>query len=699
MRLSRLSISLASVLATGLLAPAGHAQSGPFPSPDGATEEADRNVVYVYGTRSSYLDDASSSATRTATPLEDIPQSVFIITRDAIDDQAITSLGELARYVPGMTMGQGEGHRDAPVFRGNISTSDLFVDGVRDDLQYLRDLYNVERVDVLLGPSALVYGRGSGGGAINRVSKTAADPVLAVGASIGSFGQARLGADLGAVFSDSIAGRLNAVVEDSESYRDDVELKRLGLAPTLRVDASESTRIDVFGEYFSDERTVDRGVPSESGRPWRGPAETYFGNPDLSDSEIEVATLRGVVSHEFAPGLSFRGVLSYGDYSKFYRNVYPGGPADSVADTVTISSYDSATDRQNLLAQADLVWETALAGMNHTLLFGVEAGRQKSENRRVNTASGVFSLSDRGRNFTPDFSVAPALDNVNDLDLLAVLVQDQVAFSSSLKAVLGLRWDSFDLVFDDRRPGASDFARKDEFVSPRAGLIWEPVSGLSLYGGWSRAFLPQSGEQFNSLNASRAALRPEEFENTELGLRWQPSGNLLVSATVFRLDRTNTTAAGATPGTLLLTGSQRSEGIEFGIQGEVRDGWNVIGALAVQEAEITSTTTAAPAGRKAPLVPEFSASLWNRVNLSSNFDIAFGVVHQGEQYASITNAVVLPAYTRLDAALFYAISDTVDLQLNVENLTGEEYWYTAHNDNNITPGSPVSVRLGLEARF
>jgi catecholate siderophore receptor len=168
---------------------------------------------------------------------------------------------------------------------------------------------------------------------------------------------------------------------------------------------------------------------------------------------------------------------------------------------------------------------------------------------------------------------------------------------------------------------------------------------------------------------------------------------------VFRLDRTNTTAAGATPGTLLLTGSQRSEGIEFGIQGEVRDGWNVIGALAVQEAEITSTTTAAPAGRKAPLVPEFSASLWNRVNLSSNFDIAFGVVHQGEQYASITNAVVLPAYTRLDAALFYAISDTVDLQLNVENLTGEEYWYTAHNDNNITPGSPVSVRLGLEARF
>ncbi len=716
--------SLAGAVATilGLAAPLATASEDAgtpattFPAgPDAATAQVAGNgdssaagherphemdVVYVYGTRDSYREDDSSSVTRTATPLEDIPQSVFVITRDVIDDQAMTGLADLVRFVPGVTMGQGEGHRDAPVFRGNITTSDFFVDGVRDDLQYLRDLYNVSRVDVIKGSSAIVFGRGTGGGAFNRVSKTAnGDSVRGLELSVGSFGHARLAGDVGGAFSDSVSGRLNAVVEESETYRDDVEISRRGLAPTLRLDLSEATQIDLFAEYFSDERTVDRGVPSQDGRPWPGSVKTYFGNPDLSNSDIEVAVLRGVASHRISDDVSFRGVLSYGDYSKFYENVYPGGPVDPVAGTVQISSYNSATDRQNLLAQADLVWEATLGGMSHTILFGIEAGRQESTNRRVNTASATFSLADRGRNFTPDFNVAPAQDNRNDLDLVAVLVQDQIELTGQLQAVVGLRWDSFDLVFDDRRPGSTDFSRKDDFVSPRAGLVWEPVEGVSLYGGWSKAYLPQSGEQFSSLTASSASLKPEEFENSEIGLRWQPGGGLLVSAALYRIDRTNTRAPGAVPGTVVLTGSQRSEGLELAVQGEVREGWNVIGALAVQESEITSTTSAAPAGRKAALVPEFSASLWNRVSLTNRLAVALGVIHQDEQFASISNAVVLPSYTRLDAALFYQLTESLDLQVNIENLTDESYWYTAHNDNNITPGSPTAFRLGVSARF
>lgn len=698
MRQSKLSLSVASAVLVGLLPSLAHAQAGPATAVEAASEDGDRDIVYIQGTRSSYREDETSSVTRTSTPLEDIPQSVFVITRDAIDDQAMTGLAELARYVPGLAMGQGEGHRDAPVFRGNITTSDLFVDGIRDDLQYLRDLYNVERVDVIIGPSALAYGRGAGGGAINRVSKTAGDDLLALGATIGNFGQARVSADMGAALGGSISGRLNAVLEESDSYRDDVSISRRGLAPTLRIAASDATRFDIFAEYFSDERTVDRGVPSQDGRPWQGPGDAFFGNPDLSESDIEVATLRGVLTRELTPELSFRAVVSYGDYSKFYNNVYPGGSVNAATNTVTISSYSSATDRQNLLTQADFVWETSLAGIGHTILFGFEAGRQETQNLRINTASAVFSVDERGRSFTPNFAVAPAIDNSNDLDLFAVLLQDQVELTSDLRALLGLRWDTFDLAFDDRLPGSTDFARRDEFVSPRLGLVWEPLFGLSFYGGWSQAFLPQSGDQFNSLNATRAALEPEEFENAEVGVRWQPSDSLLISATVYRLDRSNTSAPGATPGTVVLTGSQRSEGLELGIQGKVLEGWNLIGALAIQNAEITSATSSAPAGRKAPLAPEFSASLWNRVSLTEQFDVALGVVHQGEQFASISNAVKLPSYTRLDAALFYAVNDTVDLQLNVENLTGEEYWYTAHNDNNITPGSPPGVRVGLTLR-
>jgi len=667
---------------------------------DMADAASEVDVLYVYGTRASYREDDSSSVTRTPTPLEDIPQSVIVITRDVIDDQAMTGLGDLVRYVPGVTMGQGEGHRDAPVFRGNITTSDFFVDGVRDDLQYLRDLYNVERVDVIKGSSALVFGRGTGGGALNRISKMAdGDSVRAVDLSLGNFGLARVAGDFGGAFSNTLAGRLNLVAEESETYRDEVEISRLGIAPTLRMDLSDVTRLDFFAEYFSDERTVDRGVPSLNGRPWPGSARTYFGNPDLSNSDIEVATLRGVLTHEMAQGLTFRGVLSFGEYSKFYDNVYAGGAVDPVTNTVRISSYNSATDRQNLLAQADLIWETAFGGMDHTFLFGLEAGRQDSENRRVNTASATFSLADRGRNFRPDFTIAPAINNTNDLGLFALIVQDQIELTPQFKAVLGLRWDSFDLDFNDQRPANADFARKDDFLSARLGLIWEPVSGLSLYAGWSKAYLPQSGEQFNSLTATSAALEPEEFENAELGLRWQPAQNLLVSAALYRLDRTNTIAPGPVAGTAVLTGSQRSEGLELAVQGQVRDGWNIIGAMAFQDAEITSTTNAAPAGRSVPLVPEFSASLWNRVRVTDRIDVALGVIHQGDQFATISNAVLLPAYTRLDAAVFYRLSDTIDVQINVENLADEDYWFTAHSDNNITPGSPTAVRLGLSARF
>ncbi|MCB1669943.1 MAG: TonB-dependent siderophore receptor [Gammaproteobacteria bacterium] len=696
------TVSLAAAVAMGIASSSTLGQQkaqDPEPA-DTKDSGATAEIMYVYGTRNSYREDESSSVTRTSTALEDIPQSIFVITRDVIDDQAMNGLGDLVRYVPGVSMEQGEGHRDAPVFRGNISTSDFFVDGMRDDLQYIRDLYNVNRVDVIKGSSALVFGRGTGGGALNRVSKTAnGETISSVDFGAGMYGYSRFAADFGGELSRDVAGRVNAVVEESDSFRDEVEISRRGIAPTVRIQATDATRIDLFAEVFSDERTVDRGVPSQDGQPWPGAVDTFFGNPDLSNSEIDVATLRGVATHAFGNGLTLRAALSYGDYGKFYENVYPGGAVDPLTESVRISSYNNATDRQNLLGQADLVWATSLAGLRHTLFFGLESGRQESQNRRVNSDSGIFSLDNRGRDLVPDFSVAPARDNTNDLDLFAVLVQDQIELSDQFKAVVGLRWDSFDLAFNDRRPGTADFGRKDNFVSPRVGLIWEPLDGLSFYGSWSEAFLPQSGEQFSSLNVTTAALEPEEFENLEIGARWIPNSRLLLSAALYQLDRTNTRAPGPIPETVVLTGSQRAEGLELALQGELMPGWNVIGAMSFQDAEITSTTSSAPSGRSAPLVPEFSASLWNRVSLTDRLDVGLGIIHQDQQFASISNAVVLPSYTRVDAALFYSLNERFDIQLNLENLADEEYWFTAHNDYNITPGSPVQARLKVSARF
>lgn len=663
-------------------------------------EPSVEEVIYVVGTRDRYRELDTTFVTRTPTPIEKIPQSVVVVTRDVIEDLALTGLTELVRYVPGVTMAQGEGHRDAPVFRGNLTTADFFVNGVRDDLQYLRDLYNVERVDVIQGPSALTLGRGNGGGALNRVTKVAdGRDIRAFEMMLGTFGQARFAGDLGFAVTDTLSMRLNTVFEDGKNFRDESDIRRRGIAPAARINLGDVTRIEFFGEYFKDERVVDRGVPSQAGRPWRGSREQFFGNPALSNSLIDVATLRTEITHAIDESISFRGVLSYGDYFKFYENVFAGGAIAAESQSVTIASYNARTERENLLAQADLIWKPYFAGLNHTLLIGLETGRQQNLNLRVNTASKIFSLADRGRTFAPDFAIAPALDNTNDLRLLAVLAQNQLELIPQLSLVVGARWDRFDLGFDDRRPSSRDLTRRDEFVSPRAGLIWEAATGVNLYAGWSIAHLPQAGEQFSSLTPTLASLEPEKFENVEIGLRWQPNDELLLSASLYQLDRTRSSAPGPTPGTLVLTGSQRSEGLELSMQGELGPRWKLIGSLAVQEARITSTTSAAPAGRRAPLVPKFSGSLWSRIALFDRLDIGLGVVRQDSQYASISNAVVLPGYTRIDVALFHRLTEQCDLQVNLENLTDERYWFTAHNDNNLSPGAPRTARMSVSMRF
>jgi catecholate siderophore receptor len=221
----------------------------------------------------------------------------------------------------------------------------------------------------------------------------------------------------------------------------------------------------------------------------------------------------------------------------------------------------------------------------------------------------------------------------------------------------------------------------------------------SLYTSYSVSYLPSSGDQFASLDATSEALEPEEFENVEVGVKWDVLPSLFFSAALYRLDRTNTRAPGAEPGTIVLTGSQRSEGIEIGLSGAVTPRWQVVAGWAYQDAEITSTTLSAPEGTDVPLVPEQSFSLWNRYQFTRVFGAGVGVIHQDDRFASISNAVALPSFTRVDAAFFVELTKGLSAQINVENVFDEEYYSTAHNDNNITPGAPRLLRAMLTARF
>jgi catecholate siderophore receptor len=634
----------------------------------------------------------------------DIPQALTTVTAQQIQDQQLRSIGDLLTYVPGASYGGGEGNRDQLVLRGNASTADFFVDGVRDDVQYFRDFYNIDRVEVLKGPDAMIFGRGGGGGIVNRVLKRPTlSPSRAFAGSVDNWGDVRLTGDVDQPLSGTAGVRLNATYESGGSFRNHVDLRRYGINPTAAI-VTGKTRIDLSYEHFHDRRTADRGVPADGHEPIRGHTRTFFGDPRISFSKAEVDLATIAVEHGFGGGLTLRNRTMFGDYRKFYQNVYGSG-FDAAAGLVSLAGYNNRTDRTNLFSQTDLAWENRIAGIDQTLLFGFELGRERSRNRHLtatllsgNTTPISMPTVDVDAVFAPDGDDA---DNRTEAAVAAAYVQDQLRISSAFEIVAGLRFDSFRLAVDDlRASGGGRFERRDSLWSPRLGLIAKPAKNFSLYASYSRSYLPQSGDQFSSLDATRSSLKPERFDNYEIGAKAELPGGLLATAAIYRLDRSNTRATDpADPSRTLLTGKQRSRGVEVGLERSITSRWMVAGGYSLEDAEVTSTTASAPAGRKVPLVPRHSFSLWNRYDVSARLGIGLGVIARSRSYASISNAVHLPGYTRVDAALYYKLPQGLEAQVNAENLLGAHYFPTASNDNNIAPGAPRTLKATLGYRF
>jgi catecholate siderophore receptor len=598
-------------------------------------------------------------------------------------------------------MGQGEGHRDAPTIRGNASTADFFVDGVRDDVQYFRDLYNVERVEALKGPNAMIFGRGGGGGVINRVTKEAQwIPTRTLTVEGGSFGHKRATLDVGDGIGPLAAARLTSMVEDSRRFRDATGLERHGINPTAAVLAGGAL-VRVGYEYFADRRTVDRGIPSFQGRPSAADIETFFGDPDASRARAVVHAAGATVDWSSVRGVGVRNRTRFVDYDKFYQNVFPGAVNDAGTE-VRLSAYNNGTRRRNLFNQTDLTVALPLGAVRQTLLLGVELGRQTTDNHRE---TGYFTgdSTSIGVAFArPTVAVPVAFrqsasdaDNRVTADVMAAYAQSQLAIGAHWQAILGVRHDRFALDVRDHRSG-NRIGREDHMLSPRAGLVFKPAEAVSVYAAHTISHLPSSGDQFASLSATTRTLEPERFTNREVGLKWEPRGDLVATGALYRLDRTNTSAPDPTdPARVVQTGHQRTVGVELGLVGSLTSAWQVAGGYAHQRARIESRTAAAPAGATVPLVPRHTLSLWSKHRLVRGLSAGLGVVHGADMYAAIDNTVTLPGFTRVDGALYLSLGRGLRAQMNVENLLDERYYPTSHGNNNIMPGAPRTIRVSV----
>lgn len=668
-----------------------------------AAQEAETELapILVTGETRGYRAIDSVTATKTETPLLNIPQSVNVVTRRQLDDQALHSLGDVLRYVPGTTVGQGEGNRDQITLRGQNTTADFFLDGVRDDTQYLRGLYNLERVEVLKGPYALIFGRGGGGGIVNRVQKTpsADGAFIASRFSANSFGAWDISADANTPIGDGAAFRINAVYENLDNHRDFYEGERYAVNPYLAADLGAAWRAGLSWEYVNDDRVVDRGVPSLAGAPLTGYPDQFFGVPGVNRTTLEAHIVKLRLDGDLADNVQASTTVLYGDYDKVYTNVFANGPASSQDGVVPLAAYTDPTTRQNLLVQSNLVWDLNTGGMAHKILFGLEYGDQQSANQRRNgvLSDATFDLAN------PAFPTVafPALnrDTSSTVESVSAYVQDQISLGEQFQVVAGLRYDRFDIAGVDRQPDPDrPFARVDEKVSPRLGLIYKPRPEVSIYGSYSQSFLPRSGDQFLTLSTTAQNLEPEEFVNHEIGAKWDIRPNLNLTAAVFRLDRTNaTTPDPLNPTVTINVGKTRTEGFELGITGRVLPDWQISGGYSWLDARLHGNDSV-----RLAQTPKQQFSLWNRYDVSPRLGFGLGVIHQSSQFAaSRTSAATtrLPAFTRVDAAVFYRLSDDVELQLNVENLLDTTYFPDAHNNNNISTGAPLNARLTLGVRF
>ena len=508
--------------------------------------EAEVEEIVVKG-KVLYSDQVN--ALKTPVPVLDVPQTVSIVTDEDIRKQGFRQIGDIVRYTPGVNTSQGEGHRDAVVFRGVRSTADFFQDGVRDDVQYYRSLYNVEQVEILRGPNALLFGRGGTGGVINRVTKKAVmdQQFGSVDFGMDSFGANDLALDYNMQGSGNAAFRFMMHSDSLENHRDHYDGDRLGINPTMKVKLSDRTTLDLSYEHADHERYIDRGIPTENGEPVERFEKITFGDPHGDNlTTLEADILRATLSTEFSDTRKGNLSIVSSEFEKMYKNYYASGYTAG-SNVVTMDGYLDPTKRENTIITGNLVNEIEMGSATHTILVGAEMIDTTNNNHRYNTFwsttsddNEVFTIS-RPMDFTVNSAGVPTSNDFtadlksktkSDIEVTSVYFQDQIDVSDSLKVMIGGRHDTFDITVTDIKNGSAQ-SREDTEFSPRAGIIYKPKQNVSWYYSYSESFLPRSGEQFKSLSASNAALDPDVYESTEVGVKVALTNDLSFTASLI----------------------------------------------------------------------------------------------------------------------------------------------------------------------
>jgi len=642
----------------------------------------------------------TSSATKLDVPLRDVPQSVQIVDKELIRAQGAVDMKDVLRNVSGVSPSQGEGRRDQFYIRGFDATRDTLLDGMRDDSLYFRDLGNVERIEVLKGPAAVLHGRGSAGGVINRVTrKPVKTPVREVTLSGGSENFRRFDLDLGGAAGEQAAFRLTGAYEAGDNYRDVVHSERAVLAPSIAWTAGRDTSFLLQTEFLHQNRTPDRGIPSVNGVPADVPVGNFYGERyDYAKTDAQNARFN--VEHVVNDKLTLRNNFQYSKLKLDAINTRTLGLAATNTQVRRQITY-FPQDQSNFLNQTELAYQLNAGGIRHALLTGIELGHQKSGRLvRAATATPVSLQAPQQLMAMPDLASLPVtIDNDFKADTVAWYAQDQVSFNEQWKMLAGVRADRFKQEQKDRRTGLVQ-DRTDSVWSPRIGVVYQPSQAHALYANVSRSFLPVGNDFFYG-GKDFAQIKPVESLQKEIGDKSEWFGGRLQS-TVSLYEITQRNVATKDPSDpsgvrQVQTGEQRSRGLEVDLTGNLAQGWKVFANATVNHARITQSNNYKVGNRPAN-IPKHAAGLWSNYELGQGFTIGAGAFYVGDRFAVEDNAVRLPSYVRLDAMLGYK-GRNWEAGLNLNNLADKVYYESANNNFQIQPGAPRSVMAYVRVKI
>ena len=674
------------------------------------------------------------NALKTPVPVINVPVSVSIITDDEIARRGFTELGDLVRYTPGVNTSQGEGHRDAIVFRGNRSTADFFQDGVRDDVQYYRSLYNVEQVEILRGPNALLFGRGGTGGVVNRVSKKGVLGETFGSFAIGSdtFGAYDFTADYNILINENRSLRIMMHRDYLDNHRNYYDGDRAGFNPTLKVRLDDSTVLDVSYEYADHERFIDRGIPTgANGEPVETLADVVFGDPELNSTTLTADILRASLTRDFSDTSKLIFTATISEFEKMYQNLYAAG-YDATAEEVALDGYRDPTSRNNLIFSLNFVNEFKTRSATHTLLVGAEIVDTDNANHRFNTyftnagvaplandtsgiysgmsqltkydretflisdiRAGVFNKDEAGAAVALDFTSSLSSKTATEYEVTSIFIQDQINFSDSLKLLIGGRYDDYEISVNDlKASGTPVYTKTEDLFSPRAGLIFKPQENMSVYLSYSDTFSPKAGEQYKKMTNDStlgSVLDADEVENMEIGIKVALLDDLFITAAYFHAESTQ-----------MKSRTVNSVDEQYGMVNKEVDGYEIELSGRISDQLDLSMSYADFEGANVAQsreIPDYTFTAFASYQVSDDFGIGFGVTSQGDSQIGTSATLYLPSYTRVDLAAYYNLADDLTIQANLENLTDETYFPHSHSTHQASVGEEMNTRVSIRRTF